>query len=741
MACSKTYPETCWKTCSESSPETYSTSCSETSEICPKPCSFTFPETCRKTCSETSSDSCLKTCPETCSTQSYPETCYESCPKHCYSTCPEICPKPSSFTCPKTCLKTFSESSSITCPETCSNTCTAPCSFTCPETCLKTCSETCPKPCSFTCPETCLKTCSETCSKPSSFTCPETCIKTSSDICSKPCSFTCPETCPKSFSITCPQTCSETCLKTCSDTCPKPCSFTCPDTYLKTCSETCSETCPKPCSFTCPESCLKTYSETCSDTLSKSCSFNNPKPCPDNCLKTCSETCSTTCSETCSKPCSFTFPDTCPKTCPEPCTSSCPETSSETCPKPCPISNPKSCFSTFSNSCSVSSVTVPRHCRTVTTKAHSVYGCGVGGRTRISSCSYRPNTCSPCPLYKLDGFGERFGARIMAGGCYGRDYDYHQLNEKATMQNLNDRLASYLDKVHFLEAANATLEKQICDYFEKKDPICQKDYSCYLKTIDCLQKKIKDATITNGKILLRIDNSKLAADDFRIKYENELSIHQCVKADIDNLRCILDKTCLAKADLELQICTLEEELVYLRKTHQEDVAALMCQLTNSKVCVEVDAAPQQDLKKVLDDIRCYYDTIIDKHCTEQECWFKEKMAGLCKDTAINTECLETSMSRISDLRRTLQSLEIELQSQISLKGALECSLLETEARYSTMLAGYQKHINAYEAELCQVRAGIEQQGRDYDALLDIKSRLEQEIATYRCLLENQASQC
>ncbi|XP_067243473.1 keratin, type I cytoskeletal 42 [Chanodichthys erythropterus] len=327
----------------------------------------------------------------------------------------------------------------------------------------------------------------------------------------------------------------------------------------------------------------------------------------------------------------------------------------------------------------------------------------------------------------------------MAGGCYGRDYNYLQKTEKATMQNLNDRLASYLDKVHSLEAANATLERQIREYYEKKGLICQRDYSCYLNTIDCLLEKIKDATINNGKILLRIDNSKLAAEDFRIKYENELSIQQCVKADIDNLRRILDKTCLAKADLEMQICALQEELVYLKKNHQEDVAAIMCQLTNAKVCVEVDAAPQQDLKKVLDDIRCHYETIINKHCREQECWFKEKTADLCKDAATSTECLETSMSHISELRRNLQNLEIELQSQISMKGALECSLAETEARYSAKLACYQKYINALEAELCQVRSGIEQQGREFAALLDIKSRLEQEIATYRCLLENQGN--
>lgn len=71
-----------------------------------------------------------------------------------------------------------------------------------------------------------------------------------------------------------------------------------------------------------------------------------------------------------------------------------------------------------------------------------------------------------------------------------RSCDYTQLNEKTTMQNLNDRLASYIDKVRCLEAANATLEQQIREYYEKKGPICQRDYSCYWNTINCLKEQV-----------------------------------------------------------------------------------------------------------------------------------------------------------------------------------------------------------------------------------------------------------
>ena len=73
------------------------------------------------------------------------------------------------------------------------------------------------------------------------------------------------------------------------------------------------------------------------------------------------------------------------------------------------------------------------------------------------------------------------------------------------------------------------------------------------------------------------------------------------------------------------------------------------------------------------------------------------------------------------------------------KGALENTLGETENRFSAMLSAYQNTINMLEADLGNVRSSIEQQGQEYKMLLDIKTRLEQEIATYRSLLETEES--
>ncbi|NXV01137.1 K1C20 protein, partial [Cettia cetti] len=309
-------------------------------------------------------------------------------------------------------------------------------------------------------------------------------------------------------------------------------------------------------------------------------------------------------------------------------------------------------------------------------------------------------------------------------------------NEKSTMQNLNDRLAAYLERVRSLEKSNSQIELQIREWYEKNTISKGQDYSSYFKTIEELRNQISAAQMENSRLVLQIDNAKLAADDFRLKFENEHLLKQSVESDITGLLRVRDDLTLTQADLESQIESITEELVFLRKNHEEDRDRLRKEASGS-VSVAVDAAPGIDLAALMENMRKQYEEMAEKNRQEAKERFEKQTVELNQEVALNIERLEGQRKEITERRQVFQNLELELQSLLTMKQTLEGSVAETEARYSLQLDQIQRAISSLEAQLRQLRADMEAQNSEYSILLDVKTRLEMEIATYRRLLEGE----
>ncbi|XP_058416923.1 keratin, type I cuticular Ha1 [Diceros bicornis minor] len=361
------------------------------------------------------------------------------------------------------------------------------------------------------------------------------------------------------------------------------------------------------------------------------------------------------------------------------------------------------------------------------------YNCILPNLSCRSSFSARPCVPPSCRSCTLPG-----ACNIPAnmGSCSWFCEGSFNGSEKETMQFLNDRLASYLEKVRQLERDNAELESRIRERSQQQEPEVCPNYQSYFRTIEELQQKILCTKSENARLVVQIDNAKLAADDFRTKYETELGLRQLVESDINGLRRILDELTLCKADLEAQVESLKEELLCLKRNHEEEVNTLRSQL-GDRLNIEVDAAPTVDLNRVLNETRSQYEALVETNRRDVEEWFTTQTEELNRQVVSSSEQLQSYQVEIVELRRTVNALEVELQAQHNLRDSLENTLTETEARYSAQLSQVQGLITSVESQLAEIRSDLERQNQEYQVLLDVRARLESEINTYRGLLESE----
>ncbi|XP_077593546.1 keratin, type I cytoskeletal 18 isoform X2 [Stigmatopora nigra] len=351
-----------------------------------------------------------------------------------------------------------------------------------------------------------------------------------------------------------------------------------------------------------------------------------------------------------------------------------------------------------------------------------------GGRSRNSAVSFSPVaaalTRSASVSHDLNGSLNGFHG----GGA----------NEKEAMQSLNNRLAKYLDKVHSLERANADLEMKIKQVMIERIPKGH-DLDSMMAQAHAIEQEVRKKTLENARLMLEIDNARLAADDFRIKWETELVMCQSVERDCVALKKAKSDHEQIIASLRGDVDSLKEELYFLRKNHEEELEQVKSRIARDEVNVEVDSAQGPELGATLSDLRIQYEGIVKKNKEHAEQWYRKKLEAVQNDVKESNEALRCARGELVERQRFLQTLEVELESLQKQVAALEGNLTEASHKYGTEMESLQVTLNQLEEELSQLRLDMQRTKADYEQLLRIKQNLEMEIATYRRLLEGEES--
>ncbi|XP_029429872.1 keratin-like protein KRT222 isoform X2 [Rhinatrema bivittatum] len=307
---------------------------------------------------------------------------------------------------------------------------------------------------------------------------------------------------------------------------------------------------------------------------------------------------------------------------------------------------------------------------------------------------------------------------------------------KKSMEELNKRLFNFLNHIHHLEESNLVLERQIQEQIQKNSPN-NYDWSKMEEQCSALRHSISKVGLENAFLSRKIDNNQMDLQHLEDRWKAEQ--HQCklLQTKLQLLYGLKEQFTQAVPKLTKAVQERSEESTYLKINHLEALQQLVHPIDEVHLA-KVEDGSGMELSQLLNEIRAHYETLIAG--TQTDIVFSSR-TQLAEDTQRrmekDKEALKEARAELNEARRQWQHLQVEIESLQSLGKGLKSSLHATEQQYQMQLQNLTAVIEGLEEELQEVRKGIEKQLREHKILLNTKMRLEQEIATYRNLLEQE----
>lgn len=350
-----------------------------------------------------------------------------------------------------------------------------------------------------------------------------------------------------------------------------------------------------------------------------------------------------------------------------------------------------------------------------------------------------------------------------------------RVREKADLQELNDRFATYIERVRFLEADNKRLHDILTKLkakFEELERVLKEMYEGELAQA---RKTIDETTKAKAAVEIRVAGLEQDLAEYKRKWEEEVAAHIFTKEsipklekaiserdaqidyltknisvlefelgkmksengklqrDLQNAKMIADEETVARVELESRLQTKDDEIAFLKSMYEEKIRQLMDWDFGTE---DFRAMFSNELALALKDIRAEYDGLLEANRgADTESWYKAKFdemvrAGQRSNTEVTTtkEELRNARGKYNELLKIIMELKASNAALLERVAALEAEL-EAE------LKAHEMAMAERDVEIEKLRAQIASQILELKALMDSKLALSAEISTYRRLLQ------